>query len=38
MWGMFSTVVDNMMHVGDVQYCGGNHDARGGCSVPWGKS
>ena len=25
-----------MMHVGDVQYHGGNHDARGGCSVPWG--
>ena len=43
--GVFSTVGDIMSTVGvilstvgDVQYRGGYHEYRGGCSVPWGKS
>ena len=43
-WGdIMSTVGVILSTVGDVQYRGGNHDARGGyheyrggCSVPWG--
>ena len=39
-----STVGGYLEYRGDVQYCGGYHDARGGyheyrggCSVPWGE-
>ena len=40
-----STVVVILSTMGDVQYrggyhdaCGGYHEYRGGCSVPWGNS
>ena len=42
--GVFSTMGDIvsmvgviLSTVGDVQYHGGYHEYRGGCSVPWGE-
>ena len=39
------STVEGVQYRGDVQYrggyhdaCGGYHEYRGGCSVPWGKS